>query len=45
VKLTLLRDALRKLTAELADGDAFRDPDRVGRLLSSSPGLSSSPSS
>jgi len=32
-KLTLLRDALRKLTAELADGDAFRDPDRVGKLL------------
>ena len=32
-KLTLLRDALRKLTTELADGDAFRDPDRVGRLL------------
>ncbi len=32
-KLTRLRDALRKLVAELADGDAFRDPDRVGRLL------------
>jgi hypothetical protein len=22
-----------RLTVELADGDAFRDPDRVGRLL------------
>ena len=32
-KLILLRDALGKLTAELADGDAFRDPERVGRLL------------
>ncbi len=32
-KLPLLHDALRKLTAELADGDAFRDPDRVGKLL------------
>ncbi len=32
-KLPLLHDALRKLTAELADGDAFRDPNRVGKLL------------
>lgn len=32
-KLTRLRDALKKFTAELADGDAFRNPDRVGRLL------------
>jgi hypothetical protein len=32
-RLSLLRDALRKLTAELADGDAFRNPGRVGRLL------------
>jgi hypothetical protein len=27
-KLTLLCDALRKLAAELAADDAFRDPDR-----------------
>jgi hypothetical protein len=31
--LTLLRDAVRELAAEPADGDAFRDPDRVGRFL------------
>jgi transposase len=35
VKLTLLRDALRKLAAELAADDAFRDPDWVGKLLTS----------
>lgn len=34
-KLTLLRDALRQLAAELATDDAFRDPGRVGRLLTS----------
>ena len=32
-KLTFLRDALRKLAAELAADDAFRDPDRVSKLL------------
>ena len=32
-KLTRLRDALRKFTVELADGEAFRDPNRVGKLL------------
>jgi hypothetical protein len=32
-RLTHLRDAIRKLAAELAAFDAFRDPDRVGRLL------------
>jgi hypothetical protein len=32
-KLTFLRDALRKLATELAADDAFRDSDRVGRLL------------
>ena len=32
-KLTLLCDALRKLAAELAADDTFRDPDWVSRLL------------
>lgn len=32
-RLTALRDAIRKLAAELAAGDAFRDPGRTGRLL------------
>lgn len=34
-KLTLLRDALRRLAAALAADDAFRDPERVGKLLTS----------
>ena len=34
-KLTVLRDALRKLAAELASDDAFRDPGRVSKLLTS----------
>jgi hypothetical protein len=32
-KLILLRDAVMKLTPELAADYAFRDPDRVGKLL------------
>lgn len=34
-KLTVLRDALRKLAAELASDDAFGDPGRVSKLLTS----------
>jgi hypothetical protein len=34
-KLTQLRDAIMQLASSLADTDAFRDPDRVSRLLTS----------
>jgi hypothetical protein len=32
-KLTQLRDAVRSLSVGLADQDAFRDPARIGKLL------------